>query len=322
MQTNHNPSVEWVDRTEPTNFTYGIDTGVDYETIAELANVTGKDLWINVPYGASDDYVRRMARLFRDRVLPSIKIYVEHSNEIWNPIFQQMRDNQAASKIDPTLTKQDDFGRQAQLVGKQIVRISNLFRLEFGEARFGSQVRPILGGLIAADYWASTALQYIQDYYGPPSRYLHAIAIAPYVGVPGDMLDIDNENLTLDSLFPWMHWWINNRVLPWIMQHKAIADRYGLKLHSYEGGQHLQAIDGTNEQLKLDAQNDPRMGAVYQHLIQMWHLFSGGGIFGNFALASPSSRWGNWGLLTAIDQAGSVKWDAVMSTIGPNKYPG
>jgi hypothetical protein len=263
-----------------------------------------------------------MARLFRDRLDPSIKLYVENSNEVWNPIFKQMRDNQAAAWADPTLTKQDDFGRQAQKVGKEIVRISNLFRGEFGEARFGSQVRPVLGALIAADYWAATALEYIQNNYGAPGHFIHAIAVGAYVGVPGDMGLIDNESLTLDTLFPWMHWWLNNKVLPWIIQHKAVADRYGIKLHSYEGGQHLQAVDGKNEQLKLDAQSDPRMGLVYQHLIQMWHVFSGGGIFGNFALASPSSRWGHWGALTSIDQPTSVKWEALMSAIGPNKYPG
>ena len=101
-----------------------------------------------------------------------------------------------------------------------------------------------------------------------------------------------------------------------------MADRYGIRLHSYEAGQHLQALDGTNEELKLAAQSDPRMGDVYEHLIRAWHENSGGGIFGNFSLATPPSRFGHWGLLTSIDQETSVKWEAVMEAMGTEKYPG
>ena len=321
-QTNNQAAVEWIDRAEPSNFTYTAAAGVDYETVIELANLTKKDVWVCVPHLASDDYVRRMARLFRDRLHPSLKVYVENSNEVWNPVFRQMRDNQAAAQADPTLTRQDDFGRQAQRVGKEIVRISNLFRGQYNAHQFEWQVRPVLGAFIASDYWAATALDYIQANYGDPKDFVHAIAIAPYVGNSGDMASIDDDRLTLHKLFEWMHARIDEQVVPWIKQHKALADRYGIKLHSYEAGQHLQAIDGTNEYLKEQAQSDPRMGDVYRHLIGAWHEHSGGGIFGNFALATPPTRFGHWGLFTSIDQATSVKWEAVMSTIAPTKYPG
>jgi hypothetical protein len=320
MQTNNNPAVEWVDRVEPSNFTYA-SGGVDYETIIELANVTRKDLWICVPHLASDDYIRRMARLCSSRLNIFSKLFVENSNEVWNPVFTQMRDNQAAARDDPTLTRTDDFGRQAQRAGKEIVRISNIFRQEYHPILFEWRVRPVLGAFIASDYWASSALSYIQNTYGDPKNFIHAIAIAPYVGNPGDMADIDNQDLSLDTLFAWMHNRIDTQIVPWIQQHKALADQYGIKLHSYEAGQHLQALDGTNEFLKELAQNDRRMGDVYKHLIYAWHQNSGGGIFGNFALATPPSRFGHWGLLTSIDQSGSVKWRAVMSTIAPEKYP-
>jgi hypothetical protein len=86
-----------------------------YEDIIALANETGVDVWINVPALASDDYVCRLARLFRygeqgdtsntacDPSAPAgtattspinntSKIYVEYSNEIWNWGFHQVLD--------------------------------------------------------------------------------------------------------------------------------------------------------------------------------------------------------------------------------------
>jgi hypothetical protein len=315
MQTNDNPSVEWSDRTTPQTFSNVNSTGVDLETIVKLANTLHKDLWINIPYHASDDYITRTARLIRDQLDPSLKVYVENSNEVWNNGFQQSRDNAAAAASDTSLTRQDDFGRQAEESSKLIVRISQIFRQEFGDNDYNSRVRTVFGAFIATTYWAQSALNYIELTYGPPSQFVSEIAIAPYVGVPGDMAAIDNDNLTLDGLFTWMNGFINGQLKPWIQQHKALADFYGVGLQSYEGGQSLQAVNGRNEAVKQAAQDDPRMADVYRNLIQTWHDASGGGTFGNFALATNYTPFGYWGLLQDIGQATSVKWEAVMSTI-------
>jgi hypothetical protein len=89
-----------------------------------------------------------------------------------------------------------------------------------------------------------------------------------------------------------------------------------LKLYAYEGGQSLQATNGKNEAIKEAAQDDVRMGGVYKHLIQAWYDNSGGGMFENFALATNYTPFGYWGALQSIDQGTSVKWEAVLSTIG------
>jgi hypothetical protein len=317
MQTNWNPAVDWTDRTSPNRFSNTGPTGVDYETIIKLANTLHKDIWINVPYHASDDYVVQMGKLFSDNLDPSLTLYVENSNEVWNSgTFQQALDNTAIAKADPDITATDDFTKSAQEVGKQMVRVSTLFKQGFGADKFAQQVRPILGGFIATSYWAQTALNYIQDHYGPPKNYISAIAIAPYVGVEGDMNSIDNANLTSDTLFEWMNNFIDQTLAPWIQQHKTLADQFGLALYAYEGGQSLQALNGQNEALKQAAQDDPRMGDVYTHLIRVWNDNSGGGIFENFSLATPNTAYGYWGILQSITETSSVKWDAVMAAIG------
>jgi hypothetical protein len=118
-KTNASPQMDWVDRRIPNHvFQFGIindrapnnqgfafgdrETRVAWEHMVALSNATGKDLWINVPHLATEDYMTRLARLIRfgsDGVNPftsvqanppfpplnsNLKVYVEFSNEIWS----------------------------------------------------------------------------------------------------------------------------------------------------------------------------------------------------------------------------------------------
>ena len=79
-ETNASPVQDWADRRRPRHaFAVGIlntrppangfagnrATGVAYEHLVALSNATQKDLWINVPHLATDDFVQRLARLIR-----------------------------------------------------------------------------------------------------------------------------------------------------------------------------------------------------------------------------------------------------------------
>jgi hypothetical protein len=316
MQTNNTPAANWQDRDLTSRFSFSNDKGVPYEDIIKLANTLNKDIWINVPYHATADYVTQMARLFRDTLNPNLHVYVEFSNEVWNPGFEQMRANQQAAWADASLTRTDDFGRQAQLYGKLAGRAAQIFQQTFGATRYASQVRFEVGGLIANTYWSQTALQQIQTNYGDPKSLIYGVAVAPYVGVQGDMDSIDNSSLTMQGLFDWMNNWLDGPVTTWIRQHKALTNAYGLHLDSYEAGQSLSYLNGQNVQLKIAAQDDPRMANFYKHLITVWTKESGGGVFGNFALATQYGPYGFWGVLQTIDQATSVKYEAVTSMAG------
>ncbi len=117
LNTNNNNTLKnWSQRTWPTGGSRAATVqGMAYEDIIELANETGVDVWINVPALATDDYVCRLARLFRygeqgdksdsacDPSAPAgtvtthpingtSKVYVEYTNEIWNWGFQQILD--------------------------------------------------------------------------------------------------------------------------------------------------------------------------------------------------------------------------------------
>ena len=50
--------------------------GVPLEEIVMLANLTRRNVWVNIPMGASDDYVKQFAAFLRseaDRWLPFIR---------------------------------------------------------------------------------------------------------------------------------------------------------------------------------------------------------------------------------------------------------
>jgi hypothetical protein len=44
-----------------------------------------------MPHQASDEYVRQFALLVKEKLDPSLKVYIEYSNEVWNGIFAQHR---------------------------------------------------------------------------------------------------------------------------------------------------------------------------------------------------------------------------------------
>ena len=46
---------------------------------------------VTVHHLASDDYVRQEAMFWLHNLRPDVQIYVEHSNEVWNPLFPQGR---------------------------------------------------------------------------------------------------------------------------------------------------------------------------------------------------------------------------------------
>jgi fibronectin type 3 domain-containing protein len=99
--TNNNYTVNWVDRTKPTFWSQG-NVPVAWEYVVQLCNETGKDAWINVPRFASDDYITKLAQLFKygsDGTNPytstqaspawpplnaGLHVYLEYSNENWN----------------------------------------------------------------------------------------------------------------------------------------------------------------------------------------------------------------------------------------------
>ena len=97
----------------------GRETGVAFEQMVALCNETRRNLWINVPHLARDDFITRLAKLIRfgsDGVNPydapqaspvfaplrgDLFVYVEFSNEIWSSGFDFPQGNWAEEQAVP-----------------------------------------------------------------------------------------------------------------------------------------------------------------------------------------------------------------------------
>ena len=79
----------WSDRPTLQDARWSFMRGVPIEVMCALANRIGADAWFSMSHLADDDYVRRFALLVRDNLDPGLKVYIEHSDEIWNYNYPQ-----------------------------------------------------------------------------------------------------------------------------------------------------------------------------------------------------------------------------------------
>ena len=83
--------LDWETRKREGHFLDGTHhrDGVALELIFQLANSVGAAPWLCVHHLAGDGYVREMAGLALQLLRPDLKLYLEHSNEVWNQLFPQ-----------------------------------------------------------------------------------------------------------------------------------------------------------------------------------------------------------------------------------------
>ncbi|MDD6209079.1 MAG: T9SS type A sorting domain-containing protein [Bacteroidales bacterium] len=117
-ETNVNPTVFWSERRKPSyvaqcgdNFPKRVvpggseqcvrgNSGVSYEYMIELCNLTNKDMWFCVPHGATDGFIDSLAMLIKGDdpdgtgcpgLNSNLKVFLEYSNEVWTPPSDQVR---------------------------------------------------------------------------------------------------------------------------------------------------------------------------------------------------------------------------------------
>jgi PA14 domain len=118
LNTNNTTQTTWSNRSLPSdaklNDGQGADTGsaVPLEYLVELCNETGKDLYLNIPQEANNQYITDEAELLKygsdangnpytsPQANPvyaplneNLHVYIEYSNEVWNISFAQNSQN-------------------------------------------------------------------------------------------------------------------------------------------------------------------------------------------------------------------------------------
>ena len=302
----------WSDRPRPESATFATK-GVPVEQLVDLANRLHADPWFSIPHLADDDFVRQFAVMVRQRLDPARSVWLEYSNEVWNGIFEQH--HYAAEQ-----------GRRLALALRSseaayaytAVRSLEIFRI--WEDVFGgtSRLVRVLPSQAANTFVSESILKFRNA-----ADHADVLAVAPYFMLMANSSEkpVTKEvaGWTMDKLFDYLEQIKLPEAIGWMRASKAVADRYGLRLVAYEGGQHLVEIPQGEysealTRLFLEANAHPRMGRLYRQYFAAW-VDAGGDLFCHFDSVSRWGQFGSWGLLQNHDDrpAASPKFMATVA---------
>lgn len=310
MMTNNSPQMIWDDRPKLTDTTYA-DKGAPAEMLVDLANRLDVDPWFCMPHLANDHYMQQFAQIVKDSLNPNLRAWIEYSNEVWNGQFRQ---NQYAAQLGESISFLDEPHEAAwKFYAKRSLEMFNIWQSVIGDDK--RMVR-VLASQAANVNVTQTILQYQNA-----AASADVLAVAPYMdfNVTPNMINGINDEIvskwSVDHLFEQL----TDKVLPqsisWMQQSKKMADDNGLKLVTYEAGQHLLGVLGAENNEKLtnlltQANSDPRMGQLYTEYLAAWTQM-GGDLMCVFSSTSSWSKWGYWSILRyhnePIEQAPKFK---------------
>lgn len=330
----------FTDRPLPAHAHWTREGGVPLEVMVELANLVDAEPWFTIPHKAGDAYVTQFAQLVLAQLDAGRRVYVEHSNEVWNS-FPQGFDVEDAALVTFPGGADSPFTKRMNQHGLQTARICALFRAAFG-AQAG-RIECTLGAQAANSFTATEAGD-CPLAVGAGLRNSaclaagDSVAIAPYFG---NYLDVPaNEDelqaWTLDDLFaeietggqlddgladsatPCTDMFPPIQTLPcpigaleevefWMDAQFAAANSRNLAMIAYEGGQHLVGVFGVENNVAVTnlfttGNRDARMGAAYLRYLDSWKA-NGGELFVHFNLSFNYGRFGSWGVLETLTPA-------------------
>jgi hypothetical protein len=161
----------------------------------------------------------------------------------------------------------------------------------------------ILSGQFANASDSDAVLKYHDAY-----RHADALAVGAYFGYDLGLAKYLDATLKLspDRLIDKLEQEIDGPYRDTLRRQKKIAQKYGLQLMTYEGGQHLVGVSDAQGNDKLtrlfiDTNRNARMAALYQKQLNHW-LNEGGSTFTAFSFVGQPSKFGSWGTLEFQDQ--------------------
>ena len=345
--TNWNQQRVWSDRVKPdaasfnrTAKGYGWQgRGAAWEYVVMMANELRKDAWICVPFWVDEDYVRRLAQLFRDgnSVVRGLdaerKLYVEFSNEVWN-YWENENHDLAVGEVergDPLRLNYDRRTREDaddgwlwafRRVGGRTLQISNVFREVFGDDAMMTRIRPILSWQAVRTATASTPLEYIEAVYPKPvSHYLYGGGGSAYYSP-----DLDTPGLTLDRLWDsgcmaldnFKKSYPENTEKCWQLYNSYLCSAYGIRRIAYEGGPSFDPeMPGDNDAVMAAAWTDPRIAAEVIEHQRAWDEW-GGDLLVYFTLSRPDYPWA---FARSVYDLDHPKYQALIELLSHPKTP-
>ena len=314
--------------------------GVPVEVVVALANALNRDMWVNMPHAATDEYVYKFAEYVYKNLNSNLKTYVEYSNETWNSGFlshfyvQKRGIELGYNTVPPEFNgyRDEEYFARLRFYSRRAVEMFAIWKDAFG----GSNQR--LVRVLGTNQGDKVLSEQMIKFVGRGA--LDAIAMAPYffgcvekTGSCRDASKVLKDATTVDDVFDIIDQDKQRDpnalagVIAKIEAQAKVTARNNLQLLTYEGGQHLttsvmgrlQLSESEKKrfrQLFKQVNRDPRMKDRYENLLIAWSEKAPESttLFTLYTLPQSFYRFGNWGLKEHLNKsrADSPKYDGVM----------
>jgi len=296
-----------------------------------------KDIWINIPVSATggcngpDNTIDKSSYLYQLALLlkngnqftankglnPDLKIYIEHSNEVWNYGFSQYIWNKLAAVDEVNkggsplnndgVTDQEQWARRRH--AKCLVQIAKYFENVFGSGSLNNIIHPIYAHwTIFPDQYNAT-LAWVQKTYGAPSSLFWGLAQTHYYD--------DSKagpNASVQQILQVLKQSSEDGITQ-TKQINQIAKMYNLKQTAYEAGPGARVGSTTDIGNRIEATRNPGITPIVVSDIvdNWWNL--GGDLYNYFALAGAYSRFGCWGATDDLNDIHTAKFEGIYQAI-------
>jgi Concanavalin A-like lectin/glucanases superfamily/Cadherin-like domain len=336
MATNDSREMNWSDRPTLNDARYA---GVPVETMVALSNRIDADPWFTMPHKATDDYITKFAEYVKANLEPGRTIYVEYTNEAWNPDYDQYDWLLEEARKEFPGSSENDFNLRLDYYSKRSTEVMRIWDDVFGSDK--ERVIGVLGPQGAFDLTGERMLQsaWTDNPLTNKEYGIDALGIAPYfgnyIGQPenqeqvlswtkdadggvGKLFDEITKGGVLQGPFAAPGGALQQSY-DWIESYARIAQREDLLLLGAEAGQSVRGYRGTENNetitnLFLKANRDGRMKDVYKQYFQKWEDL-GGDMVAHFNDVGRYDRFSSFGALEHINQPNSPKYDALLELI-------
>lgn len=299
---------QWAERAKVDDQTYTGDNGVPLEVMCELCNMLDVPPWFCMHDMWDDVTVAAFSEKAKELLKPDLKVYLEHSNEVWNG-FMRASGRCAARGAALGING-------VEYHGLRTVQIGLIWRKVFFERLInilGAHAVRLLSTIVPLDYVA-------QHFSG---SVIDAVAIAPYMKLKTIAGNAEKyKAMPMDELFAEVRGLIS---VPGeagnvnLTDYREMVESRGMKLIVYECGQHLRAEKDQTGDAELNEKfwafnRDPRIKPLYMDYFKHLKDALGDVPICHFTDCAGEHFSGSWGakLYQGQPREDAPKFDALM----------
>ncbi|MGC9450887.1 MAG: hypothetical protein ACP5I4_05505 [Oceanipulchritudo sp.] len=317
---------DFITKAKLTDYGHKSLLGLPYEHLVELCNILGRDLWIQVPHDVDEAFARSLASLVAANLDPSLRVWAEYSNELWNGassyLAQLTHARQAyADAFGIPLAEVDNLGPEHAW---GTAKVSTDFLAAFADQWISVEGLPDARCINVLSGWQNGAT-YNQNVHASAEA-LHpglseVFAITTYFGnsLAGNLvgLDYDDAGNAAEETYREAAKIVqsdiyNNIQGRWVNAAASLP----LPVVAYEGGQHLTPTGYINANpgfspFLANLNRHPLMGELYT---THWHLWRASGCVtpSLFTEMGAYGTYGYWGAKESLFDTAEThsKWKA------------